>query len=50
MGDTLHDHELAEAIGCPAILYAGGHQTRARLARSGAAVVDALAEVAAFVT
>jgi phosphoglycolate phosphatase len=46
VGDTLHDHELGEAIGCPAILYAGGHQTRARLSRAGAVVVDALGDVA----
>jgi phosphoglycolate phosphatase len=42
VGDTLHDHELAQAIGCRAVLYAGGHQTRERLAAAGAPVIDRL--------
>jgi phosphoglycolate phosphatase len=46
VGDTLHDHELAEAIGCRSVLFSGGHQTRARLASAGTTVVDSLDEVA----
>ncbi len=45
VGDTLHDHELAQAIGCRAVLYAGGHQTRERLAAAGAPVIDRLPEL-----
>jgi phosphoglycolate phosphatase len=45
VGDTLHDHELARAIGCRAVLYAGGHQDRERLAAAGAPVIDRLAEL-----
>jgi phosphoglycolate phosphatase len=45
VGDTLHDLELAQAIGCRAVLYAGGHQTRERLAVAGAPVIDRLAEL-----
>ena len=45
VGDTLHDHELAQAIGCPAVLYAGGHQTRERLSVAGAPVIDSLHEL-----
>jgi phosphoglycolate phosphatase len=50
VGDTLHDHELAQAIGCHCLLFVGGHQTSARLHASGAPLIDSLAEVARFVT
>jgi phosphoglycolate phosphatase len=42
VGDTLHDLELARALGCRCLLYAGGHQTRSRLERSGAQLIDSL--------
>jgi phosphoglycolate phosphatase len=42
VGDTLHDFEVASAIGCRCLLYARGHQTRARLEQSGAPVIDSL--------
>jgi phosphoglycolate phosphatase len=45
VGDTLHDHELAQAIGCRAVLYAGGHQTRERLSVAGAPVIDRLSQL-----
>ena len=35
VGDTLHDLDLARALGCRALLYAGGHQHRDRLAAAG---------------
>jgi phosphoglycolate phosphatase len=35
VGDTLHDLDLARALGCRALLYAGGHQHRDRLAAEG---------------
>jgi phosphoglycolate phosphatase len=49
VGDTLHDHELALALGCQCLLYARGHQTRDRLLASGARLCESLAEVAVFV-
>jgi phosphoglycolate phosphatase len=49
VGDTLHDLELAQAIGCRVVLYAGGHQSRERLAASGAPVIEAFAEIDAHV-
>jgi phosphoglycolate phosphatase len=49
VGDTLHDYETATAIGCHCLLYAGGHQSAERLARSGAQLIESLAEVAAFI-
>jgi phosphoglycolate phosphatase len=45
VGDTLHDLELGQAIGCKVVLYAGGHQSRERLHASGAPVIDAFDEI-----
>jgi phosphoglycolate phosphatase len=45
VGDTLHDCEVARALGCRPVLFTGGHQDRTRLAGCGAPVVDALADV-----
>jgi phosphoglycolate phosphatase len=42
VGDTLHDLELAQAIGARAVLYAGGHQSRQRLEGAGVPVIDDL--------
>ena len=44
VGDTLHDAEVAQALGTGIVLVAGGHQARHRLAESGARTVDSLAE------
>jgi phosphoglycolate phosphatase len=49
VGDTLHDFEVATAIGCPCLLYARGHQARARLQASGAQVIDSLDAVLDYV-
>ncbi len=48
IGDSLHDHEVAEALGVRCLLVAQGHQSYARLARSGAPVLRALGEVPAW--
>lgn len=45
VGDTLHDFEVAQEIGCACLLYARGHQAPGRLAASGVPVVDSLVEV-----
>jgi phosphoglycolate phosphatase len=45
VGDTLHDFEVAEAIGTDCILLAHGHHTPERLAESGAPVVHSLREL-----
>lgn len=50
IGDSLHDHEVAEALGVRCLLIAQGHQSYARLARSGAPVLHSLADVAAWLT
>ncbi len=45
VGDTLHDFEVAEAIGTHCILLAHGHHTPERLAASGAPVAHSLREL-----
>lgn len=45
VGDTIHDYEVAVAIGCKCVLVAKGHQSKARLLSSGAKVVDSLEEI-----
>jgi phosphoglycolate phosphatase len=48
IGDTLHDLEVAEALGMDCLLVPGGHQSLARLQASGARVLPSLAAVAAW--
>ncbi|WP_269524035.1 HAD family hydrolase [Coraliomargarita parva] len=48
VGDTLHDYEVAQAIGTDCILLAHGHHTPERLAGSGAPVVHSLEELVGF--
>jgi phosphoglycolate phosphatase len=45
IGDTLHDAEVAAALGCDCLLVACGHQNRERLAAAGCPVYDSLADV-----
>ena len=46
IGDTLHDAEVAAAIGAKCILVARGHQSRETLLTAGVPVVDTLKAVA----
>ena len=48
IGDTLHDAEVARAMGTRCILVARGHQSRETLLAAGAPVVDTLLEAAAW--
>ena len=45
IGDTTHDFETAEALGADCVLYAGGHQSRAKLERCGCPVIDHICEI-----
>lgn len=45
VGDTLHDAEVAKAIGVDCVLVAHGYQTRRRLEQSGRRVIDSLREL-----
>ncbi|MGI6495902.1 MAG: HAD family hydrolase [Kiritimatiellia bacterium] len=47
VGDTLHDHEVAQALGCRCILVSCGHQTPGRLADSGRRIFATLTDVVA---
>jgi len=44
IGDTLHDFEVAEAMGVTCVLIANGHNSRPRLESTGAPVFDSLDE------
>jgi phosphoglycolate phosphatase len=45
IGDTVHDFEVASALGCSCILVANGHQSREVLTATGVAVVDRLKQL-----
>ena len=45
IGDTLHDAEVAAAMGARCILVTTGHQSRRRLEAAGCPVVDTLGEI-----
>lgn len=44
LGDTLHDAEVARALGCRCVLVARGHQSREALATAGVPVAGDLAQ------
>lgn len=45
IGDSLHDAEVAQALGVHCILCAAGHQSRSRLLTAGVPVIDTLNEL-----
>jgi phosphoglycolate phosphatase len=45
VGDTLHDHEIADDLGCHCVLIAHGHQSRERLIASGRQVFNDFSEL-----
>jgi phosphoglycolate phosphatase len=45
IGDTVHDYEVAKAIGVECYLIPSGHQNQQRLAACGARVIGALSEL-----
>ncbi len=45
IGDTLHDVEVASAIGCASALIHSGTQSRSRLQSSGAPILSSLADL-----
>lgn len=49
IGDTLHDAEVAETIGCPCLLVAQGHQSAEVLSKSSCLVFNNLEEVKVFI-
>lgn len=49
VGDSLHDYEVAQALGVRCVLYAGGHQPAKTLRATGAPVCHSLTEVCAAI-
>lgn len=49
VGDTVHDWQVARAMGCRCLLVAGGHQSRRRLEETGGIVLDSIGQVASWV-
>lgn len=48
IGDTLHDQEVADALGCRCVLVANGHQSPERLRGAGRTVITSLACLPSF--
>ncbi len=48
IGDTTHDHETAEALGADCVLYAGGHQSRAKLEKCKCPIIDDISELVKY--
>ena len=49
IGDSVHDFEVAQAMGTACVLQCGGHQNRETLAATGAPVVEGLREAAQLI-
>ena len=49
LGDTRHDHQVAQAIGCDCLLIEHGHQPRAVLESTGRKVMGSLREAADWI-
>lgn len=50
VGDTVHDFEVAEAMGVQCVLVANGHNSRNRLEACGVPVLDSLAGLRSLMT
>ena len=49
IGDTIHDYDVAQAIGIDCILFSGGHQSKDRLEKCGTIVVENLIDLLSVV-
>ncbi len=45
IGDTTHDYDTAQTLGADCVLYAGGHQSHAKLEACACPVVDSISDV-----
>lgn len=50
VGDTLHDHEVAQALGINCLLYSKGHHSEQKLAQAGSPIIDELDQVLKWVS
>lgn len=48
IGDTIHDHEVAEALGCNCILISAGHQSYERLLKTGRKVTHNIEQLSNY--
>jgi phosphoglycolate phosphatase len=48
VGDSVHDWEVAQAVGADCVLYCGGHQNREQLSACGCPLIDHLDELIDF--
>ncbi|MCQ2429888.1 MAG: HAD hydrolase-like protein [Clostridia bacterium] len=48
VGDTLHDAEVADAVGADCVLFCGGHQSKKRLSRTGKPLIDRIEDLVAY--
>jgi len=49
MGDTVHDYEVAAALGVDCMLIASGHQSKERLLKCGASVIDNISLIKKYI-
>ena len=49
IGDTVHDKEVADSIGCDCVLVANGHNSKELLLSTGAVVVESIEQVKEWV-
>ncbi len=50
VGDTLHDFEVAQALGIRCVLIPNGHQSRARLQHTGVSLLDSIQDIPQWVS
>ncbi len=48
IGDTTHDKEIADSVGCPCILVTSGYQSEARLRACGCPVLPSIEHLTAY--
>jgi phosphoglycolate phosphatase len=49
IGDTIHDYEVAEELGCGCLLICNGHQCCQRLSLCNASIVEDISDVIGFI-
>lgn len=49
IGDSIHDHEVAQSLGCDCILYSKGHMSKSRLETTKRDVVDSLWDIVNYI-
>ena len=49
IGDTVHDYEVADELGCRCLLVCGGHQSEHRLRECGCDIVTSIEDIAEYV-